>query len=114
MPFVGRDAAGAVVAVEAQKSERCPHYMAADNPELAAFLERIGLGSGARDPQNLLTQSDLEMSRVLEDLVDLLIRKGVLDAAELPATAREKLTRRRELRGHLKWLADIVCEDKVI
>ena len=51
---------------------------------------------------------------LLEDLVDLLIRKGVLDAAELPATAREKLTRRRELRGHLKWLADIVGEDKVI
>ncbi|MBP5857614.1 hypothetical protein KAJ83_11385 [Marivibrio halodurans] len=113
MPYVRRGSDGAVLAVQAERSEECPQFLSPDDADLAVFLEQAGIGSGARDPRNMLAQSDLEMSRVLEDLIDLLIRKGVLSPGELPTTARDKLSRRRELRGHLKWLADIVGGDKI-
>lgn len=113
MPYVKRGSDGSVTAVEVEASEACPHFLPADDPDLLLFLDQAGIGSGARDPRNMLVQSDMEMSRVLEDLIDLLVRKGVLSPGELPTTARDKLSRRRELRGHLKWLADIVGDEKI-
>ena len=42
--------------------------------------------------------SDLEFIRVMEDLTETLIAKGVLAESDLPATAQTKLNARRALR----------------
>lgn len=45
-----------------------------------------------------LQQSDLDMIRVLDDLIELLIDKGVIQFTELPAQAQDKLLKRTQLR----------------
>lgn len=51
---------------------------------------------------NSLTQSDLALVRVLEDLIDTLIEKGLIQFTDLPPAAQAKLLSRRETRAALK------------
>ena len=52
------------------------------------------------DPEGLaaLRASDLEVVRVLEDLIQVLIEKGVIQFTELPEPAQKKLLQRKRLR----------------
>lgn len=57
--------------------------------------------SGRCDILNNLSNSDPEISRVVEDLIDLLIAKGVFNISELPSQARNKLDSRNSWRSQL-------------
>ena len=57
-----------------------------------------------------LEDSDLGLARVLEDLIDLLSQKGVIQFTDLPKAAQEKLLSRKDLRKRAQKL-DIVDED---
>ncbi|MCC6468589.1 MAG: hypothetical protein IT563_09725 [Alphaproteobacteria bacterium] len=46
-----------------------------------------------------LAASDAGMARVVEDLVDALVAKGVLDFADLAPAAQDKITARKALRS---------------
>jgi hypothetical protein len=46
----------------------------------------------------VMEQSDREFVRVLEDLIELLARKGVVYIEDLPESARDKVMQRRQLR----------------
>lgn len=48
-----------------------------------------------------LAATDKDMARVGEDLVDVLLAKGVLDMADLPQTAQDKLADRKAKRAAL-------------
>lgn len=50
----------------------------------------------------LLSQSDTAIARVLEDLVDVLITRGVIQFTDLPEAAQLKLMSRRQTRARLK------------
>jgi len=52
----------------------------------------------AEEKQLFLEQSDIELVRVLEDLVDVLTQKGVILFTELPEAAQQKLLRRKSAR----------------
>ena len=59
------------------------------------------------EPQNqqaeeLLSQSDTAIARVLEDLIDVLITRGVIQFTDLPDAAQSKLLSRRQTRARLK------------
>jgi len=58
------------------------------------------------DPEvaRALSASDLDLIRVVEDVVDLLIDRNLLRFTDLPAAAREKLMQRRALRKALNPL----------
>jgi hypothetical protein len=49
-----------------------------------------------------LVESDMELVRVLEDLIRVLIDKGIMDLHDLPEAARSKLLRRQVWRGRLR------------
>lgn len=51
---------------------------------------------------NSLSQSDLALVRVIEDLIDTLIEKGLIQFTDLPPAAQAKLLSRRETRAALK------------
>ena len=48
-----------------------------------------------------LQQSDIEIIRLLEDLIEVLIMKGVIIYTDLPVAAMQKLLRRQKLRDIL-------------
>jgi len=53
------------------------------------------------DQVNPLSQSDTSLVRVLEDLIDVLITRGVIQFTDLPEAAQAKLLERRETRANL-------------
>ena len=73
-------------------------------PEVQVFLQQLG---GEANP---LANSDAGLARVTEDLIDVLIDRGVIQFTDLPPAAQAKLLERRETRAHmgkrLKLLAD--------
>jgi hypothetical protein len=48
----------------------------------------------------VMEQADRDFVRVLEDLIEILAKKGVVYIDDLPPAAREKILQRRMLRGH--------------
>jgi hypothetical protein len=53
------------------------------------------------DKANALSQTDTSLVRVLEDLIDVLITRGVIQFTDLPEAAQAKLLERRETRASL-------------
>jgi len=53
------------------------------------------------EPAEALSQTDLALARVLEDLIDTLIAKGLIQFTDLPLAAQAKLLSRRETRAAL-------------
>lgn len=53
------------------------------------------------DPSNALSQTDIGLARVLEDLIDVLITRGLIQFTDLPDAAQAKLLERRQTRANL-------------
>jgi hypothetical protein len=58
-----------------------------------------------------LSQSDAAIARVLEDLIDVLINKGVIQFTDLPEAAQNKLMTRRQTRAKLNNSLHLLPED---
>ncbi len=67
------------------------------------FLGRSGGGHSA------LAASDMRLVRVLEDVIDLLIERGLIRFTDLPQSAQGKLLERKSLRAQMNGL-DILDE----
>lgn len=109
MPFVKRDGDGKIVAVLSSGAQDGAEEIDARDPDLAAFLYETLLELAI---QQEWLQSDLSLSRVLEDLVDVLIEKGALMFTDLPVPAQEKLRARRGLRREFALIDSLFGEDE--
>ena len=58
--------------------------------------------------QSELQATDLEMARVLEDLINTLVDKGVIMMTDLPKAAQDKIASRGTMRSKLSDLRGIV------
>ena len=88
MFFVKRDDAGNIVAINSQKTKECAEEFYPDQEsKIISSLE-----------------SDLSMIRVLEDLIETLVKKSILNITDLPHKVQQKLLARKKLRasGSLK------------
>lgn len=106
MVYVQRDAGGRLVRVERDSFEGA-QSLAADDPEVLAWLTERGLEGRLQS----LQRSDLELVRVLEDLVGVLVDRGVIRYTDLPEAARRKLEARASTRASLGSLSALVDED---
>lgn len=62
-----------------------------------------------------LARMDGEFIRVLEDLIDVLVSKGVVNLTDLPPHALEKLNQRRRARRRLRNALDLIeGEDDIL
>ena len=59
-----------------------------------------------------LSQSDAAIARVLEDLVDVLITRGVIQFTDLPPASQEKLMSRRLTRAKLSNRLQLLPDDR--
>ena len=107
MPFVKRDAAGRIVALYRERSDDASEYLAAGHPEVADFVG----SESARSERSSMVQSDLEMIRVYEDLIDILISKRIVVLTDFPTAAQEKLVRRKRLRSSLSSLTEVLAPE---
>jgi FMN phosphatase YigB (HAD superfamily) len=107
MPFVKRDASGRVVALFRERSDEAPEYLAPSSQEVADFADP----EGGRGERSSMLQSDLEMIRVYEDLIDILISKRIVVLTDFPPKAQEKLVRRKRLRSSLSTLTEVLAPE---
>ena len=90
MPFVRYSADGQIVAVSQSGEAGCDREVTSDDPALQQYLEELRGRS--------LAETDQGFIRVIEDVVDLLVEKGVFKLDELPPDACDKILQRKSLR----------------
>jgi hypothetical protein len=105
MPNVKRDTNGRIIGVSEQPGNGDVEELAADDPEVIAFLEAA---------RTQLSSSDTETIRVIEDLVDVLIEKKVLLLTDLPRAARQKLIERQRMRSEMGVLGNLMVDEEDI
>ncbi len=89
MPYVRRDTHGALLSLHRQAEGGATEWLADSDALVQAFLAQQQAG---------FQQLDADFIRVLEDLIDALVDKHVINMTDLPAAARDKLAARRDHR----------------
>ncbi|GAA0567060.1 tryptophan synthase subunit beta like protein [Halomonas salifodinae] len=105
--YVKRDEDGAIIKVSKVQDEECQELVASGDMALSEFL-------GVAGEHDELTRSDLDFVRVLEDVIHLLMDKGVIRFTDLPDAARDKLVTRQSLRRRINDIGLMGEEDDVI
>jgi len=112
MPFVSRDDQGKISGVTETADPKFPEEISADHPDLIRYVTAAALSSQAiRDE---LAQSDFKMVRLVDDLIDLLIDRGVIQFTDLPQAAGEKYLQRQSARHRLQTWSSLIVDEKDI
>ncbi len=77
----------------------------AADPDVQAFLRDVSSKS------QLLSQTDAGLARVLEDLIDVLINRGLIQFTDLPEAAQAKLLDRRQTRASMVNRLELLPDD---
>jgi hypothetical protein len=107
MPYVLRSADGSIRAASLDDAmSLLPGWqqVASDAPDYLAFLE------SALAEANPFRESDINLARVLEDLIEVLIDRDVIRFTDFPEAARKRLLERQALRRKTQ-LSQILDED---
>lgn len=110
MFYVQRDQQGLLVRVEAVPYAEATETLAADHAEIQAWHANQALETRLKQ----LKQSDLDMIRVLDDLIQLLTTKGVIRVTDLPAAAQAKLMDRTQAREALGGLDHLLSDEDAL
>lgn len=98
MPYVIRDDTGKITRATIQAVHGAER-MNYDHPDFVAFLKRSGQDPIAIDEAlSELRRTDSDMSRAVEDVVMVLLRKNIIKLNELPKPVQEKMNYRVKLR----------------
>ena len=92
MPFIRRNASGAIDSLH-RRDEGGAEFLPDDHPDVRAFL---GAGPVAHDEG--FASLDADFIRVIEDVIDTLISKNVINITDLPVEAQTKLFGRKGYR----------------
>ena len=108
MFYVQRDAQGELIRVEAAAYAEATETLPADHHEIQAWYANEAVENSLKQ----LKQSDFEMIRVLDDLIQVLTRKGVISVTDLPPAAQAKLMDRNQAREALGGLSQLIDDDE--
>lgn len=90
MPYLRRDTSGSITSLHRDVAPGAAEFLADDHPDVQAFVGNSGLDAP-------FARLDAGFIRVLEDLIDVLIRRQVINITDLPSAAQHKLYSRK---GH--------------
>ena len=108
MFYVQRDQHNALVRVEAQAYAEATETLPADHHEILAWFADDEIEVSLKQ----LKSSDLEMIRVLDDLIQVLTSKGVIRITDLPPAAQAKFLERTQARAALGGLSELINDDE--
>jgi hypothetical protein len=70
--------------------------------------------SGQTAGQQTLAGTDAGLARVTEDLIDILIHRGVIQFTDFPPAAQAKLLERRQTRATLSRRLQLLDDDETL
>jgi hypothetical protein len=106
MPYLRRSAEGAIVALVNEASPEASEFLPSEHPEIRAFL--------GQDATDNFAGLDSDFIRVMEDLIDVLIAKGVLRLTDLPPQAQRKLLARKDMRRRMQGALDLLGDGDIL
>jgi hypothetical protein len=89
MPYIRRDADGRIDGLLRHPPSPEAEQLAVDHPEVASFLGQADEG---------FVRLDADFVRVIEDVIDTLIARNVINITDLPDRAQAKLFARKSFR----------------
>lgn len=92
MLYIKRNPAGEIVMLSKEPMPECNETIAPDSPEVLAFL-----ADQPRSTSHFIA-SDLAFVRVVEDILEVLLDKGIITFTDLPEAAQAKVMERKSLR----------------
>ena len=98
MPYIIRNQASEIIALVRDAPFDNAEFLSADHPDVSAFISE----DGERGAQRALAESDLNLARVIEDVIQLLVHKNTIMFTELPPAVQLKLINREKLRHSLQ------------
>lgn len=99
MLYIERNSDGTIAALHQSSSPNATEQKTLLDEEIIAFLSKdTNLDSWVQ----LLSLSDVSIIRVIEDLIDVLIKKNVIMLTDLPKEARSKLKERKRVREKME------------
>jgi hypothetical protein len=108
MYYIERDVQGGIIQIELAPFPTMTEQNELFTPEIDEWLRQREI----RETSLMqLRQSDLEMVRVLEDLIEVLMSKGVISITDLPEIAQNKLTSRAQARRSLSGLEGLISDE---
>lgn len=93
MPFIRRNASGAIDSLH-RRDEGGAEFLPDDHPDVRAFVGAAAPVASAEGFASL----DADFIRVIEDVIDALISKNVINITDLPLEAQTKLFGRKGYR----------------
>ena len=103
MPYISRTPEGKIQAIFDHPGPDAREKIALDDAELIEFLSRDGLREYTK---HLLEETDRSIIRVVDDLIEVLLKKHLLMITDLPPPAQKKLLSRQEARENLQMLSN--------
>lgn len=111
MPFAKRNQQGEIIALFSQAQVDVTEHVQPNDEDVLNFLISNSNQEGAK---SYLSYTDTEMTRITEDIVDLLISKHVILLTDLPTAAQEKLNLRKRLRAKYLTENPLLLDDGII
>lgn len=109
MPYVTRNKNGEIQAIHATPPPRTKAEWIAPE-QLDDVINFLNASNNAEQSYTFMRTSDMELVRVLDDLIDLLCAKHIIVFTELPETAQHKLAMRKRMRK--EGIASLIDEDE--
>jgi hypothetical protein len=102
MFYVRRNPAGLVISLHREPQADAQEFLAADHADVQVFFGAAPEPAPVTTtPRETFDRMDTELIRVLEDLVNVLIGKNVIELTDLPPEAQAKLLLRKGFRERL-------------
>jgi hypothetical protein len=95
MPYVRRNTQGEVESLHRHAEAGTSEYLPDDHADVRAFL---GGGASAGSGTEGFARLDADFVRVLEDVIDTLVAKNLINITDLPPEAQAKLFSRKSFR----------------
>lgn len=92
MPYVRRNPDGKIDSLHRERGADAVEFLDDRHPEVQAFV-----GGLAPEPDEF-SRLDADFVRVIEDVIDTLIVKNILNITDLPSEAQAKLFARKSFR----------------
>lgn len=108
MPYVKRNQNGKIIALFQHTRETGAEFLPYDSLELAEFLKENDIPLEAIKWE--LTENDISFIRAIEDLIDVLIAKNIINLTDLPEEVIEKLNFRKRMRAQLRWYDEVIID----
>lgn len=109
MIFVSRNSQQKIIALYCESGDDHDEELNINSSEVIAFLKILE----STTPNYLdLLQSDLEFIRVIDDLIEVLLKKKVIAITDFPKPVLAKMMTRQGIRDQLSPLAEIIHTDR--